>query len=79
MKRTKKRRARRTYHKYNELANLPVRRTKEIATTHLEGERTRYIAQQQRVVKNLEENEDGKELFDFVLKSMLLITGDSFL
>jgi len=51
-------------------SNLPARRTKEIATTHLETERTEYTRQQKAVRDNLEQNEDGKEDFDFVLKKM---------
>ncbi len=67
-KNKKKRKAERVYENDPEgEALLPVRKTKEIAETHQQAERDEI---QQAKLDRLGENEEGKEMFDFVLKKM---------
>ncbi len=65
----KKRAAKKTYLDYGDDANLPQRKTKEIADTHSKQEID--VPQQRVAMEGLGENEQGKELFDFVLKGMI--------
>lgn len=66
----KKRKADRVYDDSEGEANLPVRKTKEIASTHLDSERKQYNTKVVKLVEDLESKEDGKETFDFVLGLM---------
>jgi len=65
----KKRKAERVYEDDPEgEALLPARKTKEIAETHLKSKRNEL---EQGKMDRLGENEQGKEMFDFVLKGMV--------
>jgi len=51
-------------------ANLPIRKTKEIAETHKESNTKKENDRFPPVIDQIGTKEDGKELFDFVLKGL---------
>jgi hypothetical protein len=71
MTKKKKRKADRVYENDPEgEALLPVRKTKEIAETHSKTKTTKENKKFPPAMEQLGTKEDGKELFDFVLKGL---------
>ena len=65
----KKRTAKKVYRDKSGESDLPQRSTKDIAEKHALQEID--VPQQREAMKTLGKNEQGKELFDFVLKGMV--------
>jgi|GEM_PF-1785460 hypothetical protein len=70
MRTPKKRKAARVYDDTEGEAGLPVRSTKEIAETHQTIKKGKVHPRIPNVMREIGENENGKELFDKVLKGM---------
>ena len=66
MRGNKKRKADRVYDDKEGEANLPVRKTAEIASTHAKG----INGQEPEIIREVGISEKGKEDFDFLLKQM---------
>jgi hypothetical protein len=71
MRTPKKRKAARVYDDPEGEADLPVRPTKEIAETHKTKTKGKVHPRIPNVMREIGENESGKELFDKVLKGMI--------
>lgn len=70
MRYPKKRKADRVYDDTEGEANLPVRSTKEIAETHKNTKKGKVHPRIPNVISEIGENENGKEMFEKVLKGM---------